>query len=337
MAQSKFLPPSRRSWPRASIASSRTTSACCRRRPSWARTCAYNLLQAVADLPDTALRHGLDALQAAEFVYETSLFPDLEYTFKHALTHEVAYNGVLNERRKALHGRIVAALETLYAGRLTEQVERLAHHALRGELWDKAYAYYRQAGEKALGRSANREALAAFEQALAALARQPKTPETMRQAIDLRIFLELPLIALTEHRRLLTIMKEAESLVREIDDPSRECQVLAYLCEAHTIVGEWRVGIDYGQRAVQLADRLGRTRLIVLSRLILGIASAQQGAYRAALPLLRASADAARSAADLDECCEICQRHRSRRRYTPPMPTYGPNATRHFAWPSWEI
>ena len=106
----------------------------------------YQLLHAVADLPDTALRQGLEALQAAEFLYETSLFPDLEYTFKHALTHEVAYNSVLHERRKALHGRIVAALESAYAGRLTEQVERLAHHALRAELWEKAYGYYRQAG-----------------------------------------------------------------------------------------------------------------------------------------------------------------------------------------------
>ena len=254
----------------------------------------YKLLQAVAGLPESALRQWLEALQAAEFLYETSLFPDLEYTFKHALTHEVAYNAVLSERRKTLHGRIVAALETLYADRLTEQVERLAHHALRAELWDKGFIYNRQAGEKALGRSANREALAAFEQALAALARQPKTPETIRQAIDLRVFLELPLIALTEHRLLLTIMKEAEALVREIDDPSRECLVLAYLCEAHSIAGEWRVGIDYGRRAVQLADRIGRTRLSVLSKIVLGIAYAQQGAYREAVPLLRASADAAK-------------------------------------------
>jgi len=79
-------------------------------------------------------------------LYETRLFPEREFTFKHALTHEVAYSGLLQERRRVLHGRIVAALEALAAERLAEQVDRLAHHAVRGELWDKALAYCRQAG-----------------------------------------------------------------------------------------------------------------------------------------------------------------------------------------------
>ena len=74
--------------------------------------------------------------------------PSAEYTFKHALTHEVAYGSLLLERRRALHARIVEALEVLYAEWLSEQVEQLAHHALRGEVWDKALCYYRQAGEK---------------------------------------------------------------------------------------------------------------------------------------------------------------------------------------------
>ena len=73
-------------------------------------------------------------------------FPNMAYTFKHALTHEVAYGSLLQERRRALHARIVAALERLAAERVAEQVERLAHHALRGEVWDKALAYCRQAG-----------------------------------------------------------------------------------------------------------------------------------------------------------------------------------------------
>ena len=105
-------------------------------------------------MPEDALRRGLSHLQAAEFLYETSLFPDLEYTFKHALTHEVAYGSLLQDRRRALHARIVEAIEALYPERLTEHVERLAHHAFRGELWEKAVAYLRQAGAKAAARSA---------------------------------------------------------------------------------------------------------------------------------------------------------------------------------------
>src|SRR5207249_8698910 len=104
-----------------------------------------------------------------EFLYETRLFPEPEYTFKHALTHEVAYSSLLHERRRVLHARIVDAMETLSTDRLAEQVERLAHHALRGEVWDKALAYGRQAGEKAMARSAHREAVEYFEQAINAL------------------------------------------------------------------------------------------------------------------------------------------------------------------------
>src|SRR5262245_54411049 len=122
----------------------------------------FALLQAIADLPAAALHRGLAHLQAAEFLYETRLFPEPEYTFKHALTHEVAYGSLLLERRRGLHARIVEALERLASDRLPEQVEHLAHHALRGEVWDKALAYCRQAGAKAAMRSAYREAVAYF-------------------------------------------------------------------------------------------------------------------------------------------------------------------------------
>jgi predicted ATPase len=99
------------------------------------------VLQAITELPEAAFHHGLTHLQAAEFLYETRLFPDHAYTFKHALTHEVAYGSLLQERRRVLHARIVEALEALAGDRMTEQVEPLAHHALRGEVWDQAVAY----------------------------------------------------------------------------------------------------------------------------------------------------------------------------------------------------
>ena len=98
----------------------------------------FSLLEAIAGSSEEALYRGLTTLQAAEFLYEISLFPERVYMFKHALTHEVAYGSLLQERRKVLHARIVEALETLVGDQLAEQVERLAHHALQGEVWDKA-------------------------------------------------------------------------------------------------------------------------------------------------------------------------------------------------------
>ena len=106
----------------------------------------FALLQATAALGEDELRTAIGRLQAAEFLYETSLFPDLEYTFKHALTHEVAYGSLLQDRRRRLHGEIVAAIERLYPDRLGEHTERLGHHAFRAERWETAAAYLRQAG-----------------------------------------------------------------------------------------------------------------------------------------------------------------------------------------------
>src|SRR5438093_8419650 len=130
----------------------------------------FALLEAIADLPAEMLRAGLDRLQAAEFLYETGLYPDLEYSFKHALTHEVTYGGLLQERRRELHARLVDAIERVHSDRLGEQIERLAHHALRAEVWKKAVPYLRLAGNKAAARSALLDARGWFEQAPGMLA-----------------------------------------------------------------------------------------------------------------------------------------------------------------------
>ena len=180
----------------------------------------WPLLRAIAEMPEDELHRGLAHLQAAEFLYETSLYPEREYTFKHALTHEVAYGSLLQERRRMQHAHIVEAIETLYPDRLADQVERLAHHALRGEVWDKAVAYFQQAGEKAMARSARHEAVGYFEQALSALPHLPETRHTREQAIDLRLALRSPLQMSGNSERVLAYLREAESLAAALDDPA---------------------------------------------------------------------------------------------------------------------
>jgi predicted ATPase len=172
----------------------------------------FALLQAIAELPDEALRAGLDRLRIAEFIYESGLFPDLEYAFKHALTHEVTYGTLLQERRRILHAHLVGAIERLHADRLGEQIERLAHHALRGEVWEKAVAYLRQAGLRAMARGANREAIAHLEQALGALRRLPETRETTELTIDIRLDLRTALLPLGNRARMGDHLHEAEVL-----------------------------------------------------------------------------------------------------------------------------
>jgi predicted ATPase len=174
----------------------------------------FALLAAIAEQPEEELRQGLTHLQEAEFLYETELFPDLEFRFKHALTHEVTYGGLLQERRRALHARVVQAIESLHRDRLGEQVERLAHHAVRGELREKAVQYLRQAGGKTAARSALPDARARFEQALGILATLPENHSTLEQAFDIRLELRQPLILLGEARRTLELLREADTLER---------------------------------------------------------------------------------------------------------------------------
>jgi predicted ATPase len=164
------------------------------------------------------LYRGLAHLQAAEFLYETRLFPEREFTFKHALTHEVAYSGLLQERRRGLHARIVEELEALSVERLAEQVDRLAHHAVRGEVWDKALSYCRQAGARAVAGSAHHEAVRYFEQALAALAQLPERRDRLEQAIDLRCDLRNALLPLGEQVRMVDHLRAAEAPAELVQD-----------------------------------------------------------------------------------------------------------------------
>ena len=241
------------------------------------------LLQAIAELDEAAVHRSLAHLQAAEFLYETRLFPEHAYTFKHALTHEVAYGSLLQERRRVLHARIVESLERLSPDRLVEQVEHLAHHALRGEVWDKALAYFRQAGEKAMARSAHREAMGYFEQALGALPHLPETRATREQAIDLRLALRSALTPFGEARRALACLREAETLAAALDDPHRLGRVCRFLTLDLYRMGAYDQAIAAAQRALAFATASGDVILHALTNQSLGNAYQAQGDYRQAI------------------------------------------------------
>jgi class 3 adenylate cyclase/tetratricopeptide (TPR) repeat protein len=258
----------------------------------------FSLLQAIAELPENTLHRGLAHLQAGEFLYETRLFPEREYTFKHALTHEVSYSGLLQERRRVLHARIVTALEALAGDRLAEQVERLAQHALRGEVWDKALAYCRQAGEKGMARSAYREAVGYFEQVLSALSHLPEQRDTIEQAIDLRLALRSALWPSGDLGRILAVLREAESLAMALDDHRRLAQVCLYLSFHCYHVGAYDQASASAQRALTLATASKEIVLHALANYYLGLIYQAQGDYRRAIDCLGqsvASLDGARS------------------------------------------
>jgi tetratricopeptide (TPR) repeat protein len=245
------------------------------------------LLRVIADMPEAMLQRGLVHLQAAEFLYEKQLFPAPVYTFKHALTHEVAYGGLLQERRRELHAHIVEALEALSSDQLPEQVDRLAHHALHGEVWDKAMVYCRRAGEKAREQLAYREAVGYFEHALGALQRLPQSRETREYAIDLRFLLSMPLRACGEFGRDLDYLREGVSLAEALDDQRRLAEVLVRMTYHFRILGDYDSALELGHRSRAIAMTVGDFSLHITANAFLGQIYHAMGAYRQAIDILR--------------------------------------------------
>jgi class 3 adenylate cyclase/tetratricopeptide (TPR) repeat protein len=248
-----------------------------------------SLLRSIAELPEESLERGLAHLQAAEFLYETSIVPDLEYTFKHALTHEVAYGSLLQDHRRALHARILAALEGPAVEGTTEHVDRLAYHAIRGGLWDKGVRYLREAVARALARSAHREAVAGVEQALAALAHLPESRTKVEQAIDLRFELRIALWPLGAMDRILDILREAERLAESLGDRRRMGFAAGYLCGSFYGIAEHDRAVAAGERARAHSESGNALDLRVLAGSFLGQAYRARTDYARAVERLEAT------------------------------------------------
>jgi class 3 adenylate cyclase/tetratricopeptide (TPR) repeat protein len=266
----------------------------------------WPLVQAIADVSEEALSRGLAQLQAAEFLYETSLFPTRAYTFKHALTHEVAYGGLLRERRRALHARIVEALETLAGDRRDDQVEQLAQHALRGEMWEKVVRYAYQAGTRAADRSAYGQAGACFDQALDALAHLPESQETMAQAFDLHRARQSMHAARRDLEPLLACSENMWALAEALGDPPRLALAVDLTGNAFSQMGDNVRALAFAQRGLALAERVGAVDLLVQTRLNMGILCRVMGDYR-------------RGAAVLTQAVELLRGDMARERFGRPL------------------
>ena len=248
------------------------------------------LLLAIADAPEPEVRAELAHLQAAEFLYEVRLFPDLEYTFKHALTHEVAYGGLLHDRQRALHAHVTEAIERLSPERVAEQAERLAHHALRGEVWDKAVVYLRQAGLRAMARAAYREAIGHLEHALASLRHLPETRGTTELTIDIRLDLRNAYLPLGERARMGEHLHEAEVLARALGDQHRLGRITTFMVVQCLNTGDYDEAVRFGQEALPIARALGDRSIEVTATSFLGMAYLARGEFSNAVTLLERNA-----------------------------------------------
>jgi tetratricopeptide (TPR) repeat protein len=203
-------------------------------------------------------------------------------SFKHALTHLVAYRSVPAERQRALHRRILGALERLPPGQPDAHAEALAEHAVRGEHWRRAVDHLREAGTRALARSANRAAADYLERALQALGRTDDPEALADLAIDLRLNLRHALTPLGEVDRILHHLREAETVAERVGDRWRLGRVLSFQTNGLFAQGDHTRAIACGRRAMAIARDLGDVSMAIAAEQFVGRALHAQGQYRAA-------------------------------------------------------
>ncbi|MEX0803151.1 MAG: AAA family ATPase, partial [Candidatus Binatia bacterium] len=245
------------------------------------------LLRAVAELPEDELYRHLAVLRSSEFLYESNLFPDLEYTFKHALTNEVVYGAMLHDHKTLLHARIVDALEELAGPDTFDYFEKFAHHAYLGELWEKAVSYLKEAGLKAISRSGFGDAVTCFERALEALQHLPETQETLRHTIDLRFDFRNALFLMGAFDQALSHLEAAKAPAEALGDKTRLGQLYNFMTAHWNLTGESSRAIPLAEHAVNLTVGSGERDLHIVAHYYLGIACHNTGNYARAVDVLK--------------------------------------------------
>jgi class 3 adenylate cyclase/tetratricopeptide (TPR) repeat protein len=218
------------------------------------------ILQTVANLRPERLRESLKHLQDAEFLYETNLFPDIEYRFKHALIHDAAYRMLSADRRRTLHTATLLAGEQIYADRLVEKSDWLAFHAVRAQVWDRAVVHLQAAAGREIARAANRVAVQHLEGALIAVDHLPPD-ERASLAIDLRIDLRHALTPLGRVQATLDHLNAAEQLATELGDSARLGRIHSFTANCLVLKARYAEGLATGERALSLAGNDQRLQL----------------------------------------------------------------------------
>jgi predicted ATPase/class 3 adenylate cyclase len=248
----------------------------------------FNLLQAIAEQFEEALQRNLTHLQTAEFLYETRLVPELTYTFKHALTQEVAYESLLTTHRQALHAAAGQALETLYAPRLEDAYDRLAYHYARTDDMAQAVAYLTLVAKKAARNSAHVEAIAHLTQGLELLKTLPATSERSQQELALYIALGASLIATkgTAAPEVEQAYARAQQLCRHLEDPQRLFPVLRGLWSYYLVRAAYQTAHALAEQLVTLAQQSQDPAMLMTAHLALGTTLLHQGTVASAHRLL---------------------------------------------------
>ena len=202
-------------------------------------------------------------MQALEFIYEKSLFPELEYIFKHALAQEVAYNSLLKRKRKEIHGKIGEAIEELYTERLEELYEILAYHYSKSGELQKAYQYLKLSGKKATRNFSNWEAFRYYKDAIKLLGKIPETEESKREKIKVISSMVTSMTQLGFPEGSINILHDGEKIVKELGDERNLASFYAIIGTYYTYRGDHCQGIKYSEKSFQAAKKIQDAKLMV--------------------------------------------------------------------------
>jgi class 3 adenylate cyclase/tetratricopeptide (TPR) repeat protein len=244
---------------------------------------AVDLLRRISGLNEDLLIERLNAAADSEVMYYTQLFPIALCGFRHALTHEVAYQSVLQSERRTLHARVVEVLEEVYADRIAEHVERLAEHSYLGELWEKSARYHIMAAARAASRLANQQSVQIIERGLAIAERLPSSRTRAEFEIDLRLTALAALLPLGEHQRMLKFLLEAEAIATSIDDQGRLGTIQGQIATALWILGHHSRSRESAERSLEIANRQKRYTMALAARFGLVLAHHALGDFDACI------------------------------------------------------
>ncbi|MBI3800074.1 MAG: hypothetical protein HY268_24250, partial [Deltaproteobacteria bacterium] len=231
-----------------------------------------SLVRQVITQPEADLYRLLASLQRKEFLYEQPAFPEVEYIFKHALTQEVAYGTVLQEQRKRLHERTGQALEALYGTTLSEHYSDLAHHYRRSPNTEKAIEYLQLAGQRAVQRSANTEAISHLTAALELLLTRPETPERAAQELTLRLAVGPALIATQGYAApdVGKVYARARELCQQVGDTQQLSSMLWGSFAVCLLRAELQMARELAEQLLQLAESAQDSALLLEAHYVLG-------------------------------------------------------------------
>jgi tetratricopeptide (TPR) repeat protein len=218
------------------------------------RDFAFRILQTITGMREE-LKSYLLNLQGLEFIYEKSLFPELEYIFKHALTREVAYNSLLLKRRKEIHEKIGDAIEKIYTDRLEEFYEVLAYHYSRGEAFEKACRYFKLSGNKATRGHALWEAYAFYKEAVELLERLPETKEKKKELVEVIRLMRVPLGLLMFPEGSLSFFQRGERLAKELGDAGLLAAIYSGISQYYNFMGDYVTAMGYSEEAFEEARK----------------------------------------------------------------------------------